>query len=332
MADLASERPLWLRIANFQQRSLSLLRLLPRGQMVLWKLEHWGTETRFERIPASPGINLTAYADLLLGMGHRVFPYTFTERNRDLLHREVPSLRRTKMAILPIAQKTPAAEATGDTVRSCLGLSDEDTLLDAGGLLHPAKGIDELVDWFARTNRDPRMHLLCSLIPDDGQTEADIRRRWTKSTGLAAHPRVHVRLSDYSQWEWMCSFYRAVDVMLVNSVSDSWGRMVSEALGLGVPTIVRRADCGTNHIASEVVRVDGFADLGSGEFTRAVGEARGRVPRLADYVNSHYGIPVVRRHLLELLRSHTPADRLDEFDRLSIRPRSVALVDAVLDH
>lgn len=52
-AELLRDRPLWIRISNFYWRNISLLRLLPPGQLILWKLEHWGADTPFERVPAS---------------------------------------------------------------------------------------------------------------------------------------------------------------------------------------------------------------------------------------------------------------------------------------
>jgi hypothetical protein len=49
-------RPCWLRVANFFDRTLKVLRLLDRPQQVMWKLEFWGTDTPYDRVPASPGV------------------------------------------------------------------------------------------------------------------------------------------------------------------------------------------------------------------------------------------------------------------------------------
>src|SRR5690606_37257837 len=129
------------------------------------------------------------------------------------------------------------------SLRRQLGVAPEALLVGCGGLLHPAKGIEELVERFVRGLPEPTAHLLCALvIEDEEDTETVIRRRWEKRFRPAAGmDRVHLRTGLYGDWEWMCAFYRAIDVMLVNSVSDSWGRMVSEPVGFGVPTLVRRA-------------------------------------------------------------------------------------------
>ncbi len=115
----------------------------------------------------------------------------------------------------------------------------------------------------------------------------------------------------------MCDFYRSIDLMLVNSVSDSWGRMVSEALGAGVPTIVRRADCGTNHIAPGTVLVDSFGGLDAEGYTVAIHQARASAQRLSEFVNAAYSLQRTRDRLLHVLRRHMPAERQATFDTLA---------------
>lgn len=307
MAALRREAPLWLRVANFFDRPLQVLRLLEPPQLVVWKLEFWGTQTPFDRVPASAGIDPARYAEELLSLGHYVVPYTFNTWNRQRLLEMVAPLRQRAPALLPIAQK-PAVPSPGRTAtRRSFGVGPGETLVGVGGLLHPAKGIEEVVEGFLATYPDPGARLLCSLVVEDGDQDAQrVWRCWADKFGQAAMRRVHVRTGPYGDWRWMCSFYRAIDVLLVNSVSDSWGRMVSEALGFGVPTVVRRADCATNHVAPDVVLVDDLADMSGPRFAAAAAEARARAPRLAAYVQQHYAVSVVRDRLLALLRAHTP--------------------------
>lgn len=330
-AGIRAERPMWVRVANFFERNLSLLRLLPPGQLVLWKLEHWGSDTTFDRVPSSPGTCTESYTNDLLAMGHHVVPYTFTARNRELLASDIPTLGKVDMAVLPVAQKSAASGADG-VLRSALGVRNGDVLMGAGGLLHPAKGIDEIAQWFISSCDDPRLHLVCRVIPDDESTTSGvIRRRWEESAG-ASSSRFHVHVGEYGQWEQMCSFYSGIDAMLVNSVSDSWGRMVSEAIGFGVPTIVRRADCATNHIAPDVVLVDNFADLTLADVERLLGLARDRAPTLADYVDRNYQIPVVRDRALTLMRISTPPEWWGRFDELAHQDESTRILDEMIDH
>ncbi|GHF54350.1 hypothetical protein FHX82_006854 [Amycolatopsis bartoniae] len=329
---LAQENPLWLRISNFFQRHLSVLRHLPPGQLVLWKLEHWGNSTTYDRVPTSPGTQPMSYTKELLDLGHRIHPYTFTERNRLLLHEDIPLLCDLDVGLVPIAQKTPAEDASGATLRARLNLGPSDTLLGAGGMLHPAKGIDEIAVWFLRTVRDPGTHLFCCVIPSEpGLTEDVVRRRWERAAGVETSDRIHIHVGRYRQWEWMCSFYQAIDVMLVNSVSDSWGRMLSEAVGLGVPTLTRRAECATNDIFPDLVFVDDFESLSREDFRVLVDEARDRAPRLARYADTHYAAPLVEEKFLEMLRAWTPPERLPEFDRLARQPEQRRLVRSMLD-
>lgn len=329
---IAKESPLWLRISNLFQRHLSVLRHLPPGQLILWKLEHWGDSTPFDRIPMSPDAHPASYTKELLNLGHLVHPYTFTQRNRKLLHQDIPLLRELDFGIVPIAQKVPVEGASHESLRASLNLDAGDTLLGAGGMLHPAKGIDEIAVWFLRNIQDPKTHLLCCVIPDEpGVTEENVRRRWEQAAGVDSSHRIHVHIGAYRQWEWMCSFYRALDVMLVNSVSDSWGRMLSEAVGLGVPTLARRAECATNDIFPDLVLVHDFESLSREEFRALADAARERAPGLARYANTHYATPVVEKSYLEMLRAWTPPDRLAEFDRLAQQPHSRRLVRGMID-
>lgn len=327
------DRPLWLRVANFYEGNLAFLRLLPPNQLVLWKIEHWGSDTTHDRIPASPSMDFPAYIKRIQSLGHSIHPYTFTERNRELLYGDVPELRDMGLDILPVAQKEPIEQlGARQQIRDRLGIGPSDTLIGAGGLLHPTKGIDEIVTWFLNTVTLPNIHLFCSVVDEDEQSEADVRLRWEQMAGVSSSERLHFRLGAYGEWDWMCKFYQTVDVMLVNSISDSWGRMVSEPVGLGIPTIVRRADCATNHIMPRTTLVDSYASLTMADFDELLRSARDLVPSSADYVSRHYALPVVKGRFLEILQCHTPVEHVPALHQLASEPRSAALVAELLDH
>jgi len=330
---IVAESPLWLRISNCFQRHLPILRNLPPGQLILWKLEHWGNSTPFDRVPVSPNVHPHTYAEELLSLGHRIYPYTFTERNIDLLRNDIPPVRDLDFGIVPIAQKAPVDGASRDTLRTRLNLEQEDTLLGAGGMLHPAKGIEEVAVWFLRHVQDSRTHLVCTVIPiEENQTEEQIRRRWELAAGVESSERIHIHIGAYREWDWMCSLYQAVDVMLVNSVSDSWGRMLTEAVGFGVPTLVRRAECATNDIVPDVVLVDDFVGLSYDDFKGLIAQAHDRAPGLARHVNKHYSPSVVELSFVEMLRTRTPPELLGNFDDLARQPRSLGLVRDMIEH
>jgi hypothetical protein len=331
--EIRETRPLWLRTANFFDRTLDVLKGLDRPQLVAWKLEFWGTDTPYDQVPASAGVDPAAYAEALFALGHHVVPYTFNGWGRERLSALVPALKHRPVALLPIAQKAPVACESRESLRRRLGVAPDALLVGCGGLLHPAKGIEEIVGCFLCGFPEPTAHLLCSVvIEDEEDTEAVIRRRWEKRFGPTGMDRIHLRTGLYGDWDWMCAFYQAIDVMLVNSVSDSWGRMVSEPVGFGVPTLVRQADCGTNHIAPGLVLVEDFARLSSPELDALIGTARNRSDHLAGYVGEHYALPVVRQQWLDLLREQTPPERRAALEKATADPESLAALDDLIVH
>lgn len=107
VAEIERERPLWLRVANFFDRTLELLRNVRTPQLVLWKLEFWGTDTSYDKVPASPGVDPARFTEEMLALGHRVVPYTFVEWNRPHLIDLAPALGHVGVHVLPLAQKAP---------------------------------------------------------------------------------------------------------------------------------------------------------------------------------------------------------------------------------
>ncbi len=321
-------RPYSILVANFFTRTIELLsELRSEPQVVLWKMEFWGRDTPYGQIPGSVGIDPDLYVKRISETGHRIVPYTYNEWGRDRLLALAPALGEHSVEVIPIAQKAPVNGLGAEAVRRAIGLHRGQVLVGCGGLLHPAKGIEEIVGSFLADFPDPDAHLLCSLvIEENAETAERIARRWKRRLGDTATRRVHVRTGPYADWKWMCDFYRSVDLMLVNSVSDSWGRMVSEALGAGVPTIVRRADCGTNHIAPHVVLIDSFEGLGAEGYAEAIRRAQAVSPRLSEFVHANYSLRRSRDQLLRVLRCRLPDERRAAFDKAAV---SVELVRAL---
>lgn len=311
---VAAADPYSLRVANFFTEDLDLLRALDRPRTVLWKMEFWGTETGGEQLPRSDGVDADAHVREMMSTGHDVIPYTFTAWGRDRLVSVAPTLGDHVVELLPIAQRPPAVPGQPFTLP---GAADPGNvpLVGCGGLLHPAKGIEEVVAAFLDAYPDERAHLVCALVVEDDLTPADVLRRWSRELGGRDLSRVHVRTGPYGDWAWMCDFYRSVDVVLVGSRSDSWGRMVSEPLGFGVPTVVRRADCATNHLAPDLTLVDSFEGLGPDDFAAAVRQARAAAPRLAGFVRTQYALPLVRQRFGDLLTRRLPEDVRGDFLR-----------------
>jgi hypothetical protein len=322
-------QPYCILVANFFPKTIEVLRELGSDpQVVLWKMEFWGRDTPYKQIPGPDGSDPDLYVKRIVATGHRVVPYTYNEWGRDRLLALAPALADHQVEVIPIAQKVPVSEVNAEAVRRIFGVGPGQALVGCGGLLHPAKGIEEIAGSFLSDFPDKDAHLLCSVvIEEDAVTSERIAREWKRQLGEAAKRRVHVRAGPYADWTWMCGFYRSIDLMLVNSVSDSWGRMVSESLGAGVPTIVRRADCGTNHIAPGVVLVDSFEGLGTEGYTEAIRRAQAASQRLSEFVNASYSLGRVRDQLLHILRRHIPDERRAAFDRATASTELVRGLD-----
>lgn len=323
-------RPYCILVSNFFNRTIEFLsQLRNEPQVVLWKMEFWGRDTPYEQIPGSAGIDPELYVKRIAETGHCVVPYTYNQWGRDRLVALAPALREHSVEVIPIAQKDPVSGlGAAQAVRRSIGVRPGQVLAGCGGLLHPAKGIEEIVESFLADFPDPDAHLLCSLvIEEDPEAAERIARSWKRQLAASAGHRVHVRAGPYADWRWMCDFYRSIDLMLVNSVSDSWGRMVSEALGEGVPTIVRRADCGTNHIAPGIVLIDSFGGLGRDGYAEATRRAKDVSPRLSEFVNTNYSLPRVRDQLLHVLRRRLPDERRAAFDKAAASTELVHALD-----
>ncbi|MEU7040750.1 hypothetical protein AB0A77_06790 [Streptomyces varsoviensis] len=315
VADAVAADPVWLRIANFHRRPLELLKRLPPGARVLWKLEFSGYAEGCPVVPASRRIDPREYAEEVLSLPHHIVPYTFLEWNRAELLRLYPALRQRPLHVIPIAQKTPLGRTGRQAIRDMYGIPAGDFVYGAGGNeLHPGKRVGEVVEAFLETCTDPSTHLLCTLVPRESATAV---AEWPAA---ATHPRVHVRVGEYHEWAWMSGFYRAVDVLLANSVSDSWGRMVAEAAGAGVPVVVRRAQCGTNVLAPGLAITESLRDFASETFVQAVKDAQAAAPALRDFFERNYRTEAVVRRLLTLTDSELPPE-FARRSRLLVRDR-----------
>ena len=114
----------------------------------------------------------------------------------------------------------------------------------------------------------------------------------------------------------MQSFYQSVDVVVVNSISDSWGRIITEAAGLGTPVLIRRGECGADQVLPGAALIPAISDLTTGDFLERLAAARGFAPVAQAYVNENYSAARVRETWLNNLRALTPKEQCCEFDSL----------------
>lgn len=117
--------------------------------------------------------------------------------------------------------------------RAALGLGEEPVLLFAGRI-QPLKGLDVAIRALAEMRRsDARLLVVGGPSGDDGVHEMEKAHLLVDEYGLADRvrfepPQPHHRLS---------SFYRAADVCLVPSRSESFGLVALEAAACGTPVV-----------------------------------------------------------------------------------------------
>lgn len=117
--------------------------------------------------------------------------------------------------------------------RWALGTSDEPILLFIGRI-QPLKGVDVAVEALARLERgDARLWIVGGASGNQGNAEVRRIHRLVDELGVADRveyiaPQPHHLLS---------TFYRAADICLVPSRSESFGLVALEAAACGVPTI-----------------------------------------------------------------------------------------------
>ncbi len=118
--------------------------------------------------------------------------------------------------------------------RWALGADADEPLLLFVGRIQPLKGVDVAVEALARLERsDARLWIVGGASGADGDAEVSRIRRLIADRGLTERvdfhpPQAHHLLSTY---------YRAADVCLVPSRSESFGLVALEAAACGVPVV-----------------------------------------------------------------------------------------------
>ncbi|EDN71331.1 hypothetical protein BGP_0800 [Beggiatoa sp. PS] len=310
--------PQWLLVGNFTGQIFDVLAGIPPSIHLYWKLEYLGNEYQPFLFDPSTCFLPPEFTEKMLRLEHHLALYTFNNWNRKNILVCFPHLSRLDFHLQPVAQKPIImVDKNNDAhnLRHKLNIGHSDVLFGVAGLLHEAKGIDEIIQGFISLPFEPHWHILLTLISD--LSAGDIKRRWIQRFGTSPwFEQIHVRKGSYCEWEWMPIFYQAVDFILVNSRSDSWGRVVSEAVGCETPVIVRRADCGTNHIFPDITLIDSFTSLSLESLKILMKRAKQKTQGLLHYANKHYSPTVVKDKMLINLRASAPETDKKEFDRL----------------
>jgi D-inositol-3-phosphate glycosyltransferase len=125
--------------------------------------------------------------------------------------------------------------APGDRrgARTALGLGDEPVLLFVGRI-QPLKGLDVAVQTLAELG-DPRAVLIAVGGASGAEGDAELAHVRSLAEGLGVADRV--RFVDPQPHHILSTYYRAADVVLVPSRSESFGLVALEAAACGTPVV-----------------------------------------------------------------------------------------------
>jgi D-inositol-3-phosphate glycosyltransferase len=117
--------------------------------------------------------------------------------------------------------------------RRAVGLAPDRPVVLYVGRIQPLKGLDVAIDAFARLERSPQLVVVGGPSGPAGSAYRD--RVVDQATGLGVADRV--RWVPPQPHEMLASWYRAADVVLVPSQSESFGLVALEAAACGVPVV-----------------------------------------------------------------------------------------------
>lgn len=125
-----------------------------------------------------------------------------------------------------------------DEARRWLGLASTTPFVLFAGRIQPLKGIDTAIEAISRSSNHPAPHLVVIGGPSgsDGYRELQALRELSKT--LDVDSRVHfIAPQPHDQ---LARFYRAADVLVMPSRSETFGLVAAEAQACGLPVIAAR--------------------------------------------------------------------------------------------
>ena len=161
--------------------------------------------------------------------------HVLTERERDALKYLIPAYRGPLFVIPNIVELPPDLAQIEAAPRSRFGLPDDAFVFLFFGRLDIAqKGLDVLVDAFARVVKNPRGAgcRLAMIGPDFRGNREQIR---AQARQLGVEDRVHLIDGQYGRDKWAA--LKAGDLFVSPSRWEGFGIAIAEAMGAGVPTL-----------------------------------------------------------------------------------------------
>ena len=116
-------------------------------------------------------------------------------------------------------------------IRRTLGISEDATVILFAGKLYEAKGPGVLIEAVRRLPESVRKRTELLLV-GDGEMRADLESL------VRQEPAVKAYFAGFRNQTELGRFYKAADLLVLPSFSETWGLVVNEALFYGLPCVV----------------------------------------------------------------------------------------------
>ena len=153
------------------------------------------------------------------------------------LLRQIYRVSPASVAVIPLGVD-PARFHPGprDAARRAIGLPAEDRVILAVGRIEPLKGLDILIRAVAQLTDRTNVHLLIVGGDEQARPEFDRLEAIAREVGVLDHVTFagavdHHRLPDY---------YRAADLVVMPSFTESFGLVAVEAMASAIPVVASR--------------------------------------------------------------------------------------------
>lgn len=153
------------------------------------------------------------------------------------LLRQIYGVPRSRVEVIPLGVDPERFHpGSREVARATLGLADDAQVVVAVGRIEPLKGLDILIRAAAQLTERSRLKLLVV-----GGDEA-ARPEFDRLTAIAEEVGVDdlVTFVGAVDHEELPDYYRAADVVVMPSFSESFGLVAVEAMASGVPVVVSR--------------------------------------------------------------------------------------------
>ncbi len=153
------------------------------------------------------------------------------------LLRQIYGVPRSRVEVIPLGVDPERfCPGSREAARAELGLADDAQVVLAVGRIEPLKGLDILIRAAAQVTERSRLQLLIVGGDEAARPEFDRLSAIAEEVGVSDL----VRFAGAVGHEALPDYYRAADVVVMPSFSESFGLVAVEAMASGVPVIASR--------------------------------------------------------------------------------------------